>query len=99
MRQEHLAGGNEKGAVAQRLQHRRPAVPVAGNAVEPQVVDVGVGVKLGGVVDLKNVHLAEDVFFGSPIGGVVQQVEHAPAEARPGEVGRHGFPRAAEVVV
>ncbi len=99
LREEDFAGGDEECAGSEGMEDECPAIFVSGDFGEAEVVDVDVCVELCGVVDFEDIDFAEDVFSGIPVGGVVEEIEDAPAEAWFGEVCGHGFPCAAEVAI
>jgi hypothetical protein len=53
-----------------------------GNMVQTQIVDIGMRIEFGGSINLKDIDFAYDVLPGSPVGGVIQKIQHAPTQAR-----------------
>ncbi len=98
-RNQDFAGGHKKMASAQSVQDRLPAFIKSRELVEPQVIDVHVGVGLEIRLHAERIHFADDLLFGAPIRHVIQQVQHAPTQRGAGQVGLHGFPSRAQKTV
>jgi hypothetical protein len=79
LRNQYLAGADEKLPSAQYVEHRLPAVAETRRFLETQVVDIHVTVGLVLGFHPEGVHFPNRLLARVPVRHVVKQIKHPPA--------------------